>query len=100
YPPFAALCVLRFSGEDDRAVYGTAAAACGRLRQLQDSAVEVLGPARAEMPKLNNKYRWVITLKGRHREELTTFLARWTDHGKMLKKIRGRTSLSISFDGR
>lgn len=100
YPPFAALCVLRFSGEDDRAVYGTAAAACCRLRQLQDSAVEVLGPARAEMPKLNNKYRWVITLKGRHREELTTFLARWTDHGKMLKKIRGRTSLSISFDGR
>ena len=100
YPPFCAMCVLRFSGEEDRATYETAAAACGKMRDAGVPDVEILGPARAEQPKLNNKYRWVITLKSKCRTTLTEFLAHWTEDGKMLKKIRGRANLSIRFDGR
>lgn len=100
YPPFSAMCMLRFSGGDDKETYASAAAACADMRKQQNAAVEILGPARAELPKLNNKYRWIITLKGERRKELTAFLAHWTDHGKMLKKIRGRANLSILFDGR
>ena len=94
------MCILRFSGENDKETYQTAASACAKMRETGVSAVEILGPARAERPKLNNRYRWLITLKGRRREEIIAFLAYWTDHGKMLKKIRGRTKLSIRFDGR
>ena len=99
YPPFSAMCILRFSGENDKETYQTAASACAKMRETGVTAVEILGPARAERPKLNNRYRWLITLKGRRREEIIAFLAYWTDHGKMLKKIRGRTKLSIRFDG-
>lgn len=105
YPPFSALCVLRFSGEDDKSVYKTASDACCKMRAFKDEGrsgilPEILGPARAEIPKVNNKYRWIVTLKAGTRQELTDFLSCWTENGKMLKKIRKGTNLSILFDGK
>lgn len=100
YPPFTAMCTLRFSGEDDKSVYKTASDACGKMRELNDGeAIEILGPARAEIPKVNNKYRWTVTLKAGTRNEITDFLSYWTDNGKILKKIKKGTNLSIMFDG-
>ncbi len=117
YPPFSALCILKFAGENDKEVYSTAADACAGMKKAASDYMrsgvgagggvgiggccpEILGPARSEIPKVNNRYRWVITLKAADRRSLTDFLSYWTNNGKMLKKIRKNASLSVIFDGR
>lgn len=100
YPPFCSVCVLRFSGEDDKAVYRTAAREAAAMRTSAGEAVEILGPARAEVPKVNGKYRWIITLKSACREDITALLTVWSANGRKLKQIRGGMNLSVSFDGR
>jgi primosomal protein N' (replication factor Y) len=65
YPPFCHLACVSMWGEDDRAVYE----ACLKYRTeifalLQNVPhVEILGPTRPFVPKINNKYKWRLILK-------------------------------------
>ena len=87
YPPFSAMCTVRFAGEDDKKTYKEAAAFCADLAKIKEER-EVLGPARADIPKVNNKYRWIVTIKGQSRAEIIALLQKVTIKGK------------ISFQGR
>ena len=68
YPPFADLFTLTVSGTEEGAVLRTAAGVREQLRKLfvQDSAVEVLGPAPAPVLKLNNRFRYRCVLVGKN----------------------------------
>ena len=99
YPPFSSICIIRFMGENDMETYGIANAVCGKMRELKEASVEILGPARADIPKVNNKYRWVVTLKSCSRELLTRFL-RKASQEKDILKTTGKVAKSISFHGR
>ena len=57
------------------------------------------GPARADIPKVNNKYRWIVTLKGCNREFLTSFLRKVSQEEDILKTT-GKVAISVSFHGR
>lgn len=99
YPPFSSMCVIRFAGEDDRETYSIANTFCGKMKELCEETVEILGPARADIPKVNNKYRWVITIKSDSRENLTSFLRKFTENGRKFQNC-GKVAISVNFHGR
>ena len=66
YPPFSDVVVITASGQDEGAVLRC----CVRLRQalhagLDSSLWQVLGPAPAAVLKVNNRYRYRLTLTGK-----------------------------------
>ncbi len=100
YPPFSALGIVRFAGIDDREVYSIANEFCGKMKKLDIEGLEILGPARADIPKVNNKYRWIITLKAKKRQMIIDALENVAYSKELLKKLKNNTSMSINFIGR
>ena len=80
YPPFADLFTLTVSGTEEGDVLRSAVRVRELLRQLfaEHPDTEVLGPAPAPVLKLNNRYRYRLTLVGRNdkvtREKLSWLL--------------------------
>ena len=80
YPPFADLFTLTVSGLEEGDVLRSAARVRELLRQLfaDQPDTEVLGPAPAPVLKLNNRYRYRLTLVGKNdkttREKLSWLL--------------------------
>ena len=68
YPPFADLFTFTVSGAEEGTVLRAAAGVREKLRKLfmQNSAVEVLGPAPAPVLKLNNRFRYRCVLVGKN----------------------------------
>ena len=67
FPPFTNMAVVGFSGEDDKETYD---ASCqmksilfSKANENGMKAVQILGPARYPMSKINGKYRWRIIIK-------------------------------------
>lgn len=68
YPPYCDLCVLCFSGEEERRTKAAADAALALLTQLSgeeypQEKLIVLGPMPARIAKINNKYRFRLIIK-------------------------------------
>lgn len=63
YPPYQDLTLITVSGADEAAVLRT----CMKLRQSLSAvpAVQILGPAPAAVAKVNNRYRYHLTLCGK-----------------------------------
>ncbi|MEO1378049.1 MAG: primosomal protein N', partial [Cyanobacteria bacterium J06635_10] len=60
YPPYGRLILLRLSSPDSTQVENTATAIA---EKLQESEIDVLGPAPASILRVANRYRWQILLK-------------------------------------
>lgn len=94
-PPFRDLFLLTASGTDENAVLR----ACLRLRQALESAaaappydrleLQILGPAPASVAKVNNRYRYRITVGGRNSKELRALLAHLVRAAQQDKENRG-----------
>ena len=61
YPPYGRLILLRLSSPDDVQVENTATAIAQKLEQ--QSEIDILGPAPANILRVANRYRWQILLK-------------------------------------
>ncbi len=61
YPPYGRLILLRLSSPDDVQVENTATAIAQKLEQQSD--IDILGPAPANILRVANRYRWQILLK-------------------------------------
>ncbi|MEL7242237.1 MAG: primosomal protein N' [Cyanobacteria bacterium J06573_2] len=61
YPPYGRLILLRLSSLDDVQVENTATEIAEKLEQ--QSQIDVLGPAPANVLRVANRYRWQILLK-------------------------------------
>ncbi|MEM7713004.1 MAG: primosomal protein N' [Cyanobacteria bacterium P01_A01_bin.68] len=61
YPPYGRLILLRLSSLDDVQVENTATEIAQKLEQ--QSQIDVLGPAPANILRVANRYRWQILLK-------------------------------------
>lgn len=73
YPPFTRLCVLRVDGLVEERVIAAVKglqAASDRTIKTRKMSVQVLGPAPALVPKVRNRYRWQLLLKGKELKEL------------------------------
>lgn len=94
-PPFHDLFLLTASGTDEHGVMR----ACLRLRQALESAlkeepyrnmeIQVLGPAPASVAKVNNRYRYRVTVSGKNSKELRALLAHMVRSAQQDKDNRG-----------
>ena len=94
-PPFNDLFVLTASGPDEHAVLR----ACLRLRRALESALEqepykgmeyqVLGPAPAAVTKVNNRYRYRVTVSGKNDKKLRELIAHLVRSAQQDKENRG-----------
>ena len=74
YPPFADLFTFTVSGTEEGNVLRAAATVRETLRRicqpLSSAEIEVLGPAPAPVLKVNNRYRYRVTLVGKNEKAL------------------------------
>ena len=77
YPPFADVVVVTASGPEEGAVLRC----CVRLRQALDAGLgrrgdwNILGPAPAAVARVNNRYRYRLTLSGKNDREARAVIA-------------------------
>lgn len=88
YPPFADVIVLTASGLDEGAVLRC----CIRLRQALAAAQaegQIFGPAPAAVAKINNRYRYRLTITGRCDKRLRELVAYLLRAAQQDKENRG-----------
>lgn len=88
YPPFADVIVLTASGLDEGAVLRC----CIRLRQALATAQaegQIFGPAPAAVAKINNRYRYRLTITGRCDKRLRELVAYLLRAAQQDKENRG-----------
>lgn len=75
-PPFSDLAVITVSGSDEACVLRTCMKLRGGLeRGLTDGTCQILGPAPAVITKVNNRYRYHLTLSGQSTPEQRRLVA-------------------------
>ena len=94
-PPFRDLFLLTASGVDEHAVLRT----CMKLRRELEHAlnsapynameIQILGPAPAAVTKVNNRYRYRVTVSGKNNKELRALLAHLVRSAQQDKENRG-----------
>lgn len=94
-PPFRDLFLLTASGTEEHGVLQT----CLRLRQALESAltvtpynqmeIQILGPAPASVTKVNNRYRYRVTVSGKNCRELRALVAHLVRSAQQDKENRG-----------
>lgn len=94
-PPFRDLFLLTASGAEEHGVLQT----CLRLRQALESAltvapynqmeIQILGPAPASVAKVNNRYRYRVTVSGKNCRELRALVAHLVRSAQQDKENRG-----------
>ena len=94
-PPFRDLFLLTASGVDEHAVLRT----CMKLRRelehnlhaapYDTMEIQLLGPAPAAVAKVNNRYRYRVTVSGKNCKELRSLLAHLVRAAQQDKENRG-----------
>jgi primosomal protein N' (replication factor Y) len=80
YPPFSRLIQIKISGRDKEKVETRGmelGALCKRLKSEETAfhkTIDVLGPIEAPLPKIADRYRWQILLKGAGVQPLHQFI--------------------------
>ncbi len=92
-PPFSDLFIITSAGPDENAVLST----CMRLRNMLEEwlstppysalTTQLLGPAPAAIAKINNRYRYRLTLFGSNTREVRTLIAHLLRTAQAEKKI-------------
>ncbi len=100
FPPFTRLAALEIEGEDE----AQTEAAAQKVRQSlvpvieQNSGVELLGPARAALYRLNEKFRWHIILRAQETKTLQASLNQSSQLWEGLKSSSGKIKITLDVD--
>ena len=98
YPPFTNIAVLILDGLTDRAVFEKSKIVKEQLVNHFsgfEPEVDVLGPARAPLTKIKNKYRWRIVVKFGVMDKLIEVLSIISDE---FYKSKGKMNVDLSVD--
>ena len=84
FPPFCDICVICVQSPDRNAARETADRIFGNIKNLlsgdyKDIRIIILGPAAAAVPKINNRYRFRLTVKCRDSRRFREMLRKSTD---------------------
>lgn len=105
YPPFCDVCVIGFSGIEERAVKLAAQSFAGRFSRTAAASypqlpLRLLGPVPSGILKVSNKYRYKLLLKCRNSAKLRQLLQEVLLAQAQDKGIRGVSSyVDFHFDG-
>ena len=99
YPPYCTLCSVQLTCEDDKKGFLWGKKAVEELRKIAEmlpcsGKLEVWGPSRAPVPKVNGQYRWRITVKAERREDGVSLLKAWLP----VKKLGAKMRLTYTFE--
>ena len=96
YPPFTKMIVLEVACEKETHGQNT----IGRLRQSlsrlvsRENSVELFGPSKASLYRLQNKFRWHLILRGKNMKQLQNILLKCP----ALKETNTRDKAKITID--
>ena len=101
YPPFAHVATLLLRGKDEQAVIEAAHAArdqleiwqtdrehASQLPKVEETSVEILGPAPAPLSKIEGKFRWHLLLRSTYPEKIGQLFKRFTDEPPTIIKSK------------
>ena len=100
YPPFTQLVALEIESESEP----EGEAAVGHLKQFleepvrQSPGVELLGPSRAALYRINNRYRWHLILRSRETAHLQALVTQCLDNQQLRKLTSGKTKITVDVD--
>ncbi len=100
YPPFTRLVALAIESETEP----EGERAVNHLQQVlsepvrQSPGVELLGPSRAAMYRINNRFRWHLILRSKDTERLQSLVARCLDNQQLRKLASGKTRITVDVD--
>jgi len=96
YPPFTHIASVIFGGPVDREVYKCAKEFKNILAAgFENYNAEILGPARAPITKIKNKYRWRIVIKCSNLDRIIDVLANASDD---FNKNKAKSNITLSMD--
>ncbi|MCY3741294.1 MAG: primosomal protein N' [Candidatus Poribacteria bacterium] len=101
YPPFAHVATLLLRGKDEQAVIDAAHAARDQLEiwqedrehasqapTVEETSVEILGPAPAPLSKIEGKFRWHLLLRSPDAKKIGRLFKRFTDEPPAIIKSK------------
>ena len=101
YPPFAHVATLLLRGKDEQAVIDAAHTArdqleiwqadqahASRVPNVEETGVEILGPAPAPLSKIEGKFRWHLLLRSADAEKIGQLFKRFTDEPPTIIKSK------------
>jgi primosomal protein N' (replication factor Y) len=97
WPPYARLALLRAEAVSMENAMAFLNAACDRAKSLHVSAVRILGPVSAPMPRRAGRYRAQLLLQAPSHGPLQKLLARWLPELDVLPQSK-RVRWSIDVD--
>lgn len=98
YPPFTNLASIILSGVNDKMVLSRAVFVKDEIKKYFESLsaeAQVLGPLRAPLSKIKNKYRWRIVIKCTELDKLISVLTNAVDS---YYSSNGNNSVALSVD--
>ena len=100
YPPFTQLVALEIESENEP----EGEAAVQHLKQFlsepvrQSAGVELLGPSRAAMYRINNRYRWHLILRSQEKEPLQALVTQCLANQQLRKLTSRKTKITVDVD--
>jgi len=98
YPPFTNIASVLLSGVNDKMVLSRAVFVKNEINKYIEGlnvSAQVLGPSRAPLSKIRNKYRWRIVIKCKELDKLINVLTNITDG---YYSGSGNNSVALSVD--
>jgi primosomal protein N' (replication factor Y) len=100
YPPFTQLVALEIESETEP----EGEAAVNHLKQFlsepvkQSPGVELLGPSRAAMYRINNRFRWHLILRSQKTEALQSLVTQCLANQQLRKLTTGKIKITVDVD--
>ncbi len=101
YPPFAHVATLLLRGKDEQAVIEASHVArdqleiwqtdqehASRASKVEETSVEILGPAPAPLSKIEGKFRWHLLLRSTDPKKIGQLFKRFTDEPPTIIKSK------------
>lgn len=98
YPPFTNIAAVVLSGPYDRGVFIRSKEVKGLLESgfsAGGSDADILGPSRAPLSKIKNKYRWRIVIKCKNMDKMIAVLSSVSDE---FYDKKGKDTVDLSMD--
>ena len=98
YPPFTRLIAIEIASENESLGQSTAAKLGQALIRHARPDIEIMGPSKAALYQIQNKFRWHLILRGQSMNALQGILANCQELNELKSASRGKIKLSIDVD--